>query len=114
MQPAAEGVVRGPEGATVRVLEDPGKLYAAYIYHARVVKDGKPKFQVDAAEAARQVTLQLSRGAYLASWRDTRKGSEVKLEKFEVGGPRQETRLMSPVYSEDIALLVRSTSQTKR
>ena len=38
----------------------------------------------------------------------------AKLEKFEVGGPGQETRLMSPVYSEDIALVVRSTSQTKR
>ena len=106
--------MRGPEGATVRALEDPGKLYAAYIHHARVVKDGKPKFQVDGAEAARPVTLQLPRGAYLASWRDTRSGSDVKLEKFEVSGPGQETRLTSPVYAEDIALVVRSTSQTKR
>jgi hypothetical protein len=114
MQPAAEGVVRGPEGTSVRVLEDPGKLYVAYIHHARVVKDGKPKFQVDGAEAARPVTLQLPRGAYSASWRDTRRRSDVKLEKFEVSGAGQKTRLMSPAYSEDIALLVRSTSQTKR
>jgi hypothetical protein len=31
-----------------------------------------------------------------------------------VSGAGQKTRLMSPAYSEDIALLVRSTSQTKR
>jgi hypothetical protein len=114
MQPAAGGLVRGPEGASVRVLEEPGKLYAAYIHHARVVRDGKPKYQVDADAASRPVTLQLPHGAYAASWRDTRSGSEAKLEKFEVNSPGQETRLASPIYSEDVALVVRAVSQPGR
>ena len=98
----------------MRVLEDPGKLYAAYLHHARIVKDGKPKFQVDSAESARPVTLRLPPGSYRASWRDTRSGSDLKPEKFEVSTPGQETHLTSPVYAEDIALVVRSTSQTNR
>ena len=108
MRPAGEGVVRGPEGATVRALEEPGKVYAAYIHHARIVKDGKPKFQVDGTAASREFTLQVPRGSYTATWRDTRSGSDAKVDKFEVTGAVQETRLISPVYGEDMALLVRA------
>jgi len=108
MQPAAEGTVRGPEGAAVRALEEPGKLYAAYIHHGRVVKDGKPRFQVDGLAMSRQVTLQLPGGTYTARWRDTRSGLDVKVEEFAVTGPGQAAKLASPVYAEDIALVVRA------
>jgi hypothetical protein len=108
MQPATEGVVRVPEGASVRALEEPGKVYAVYIHHGRVVKDGKPRFQVDESPASRQVTLQLPRGSYTAVWRDTRSGLDVKTEKLMVTGSREEARLTSPVYAEDIALVVRA------
>ena len=114
MRPAAEGIVHGPEGATVRALEEPGKVYAAYIHHARIVKDGKPKFQVDGAAAAREFTLQVPRGSYTVTWRDTRSGLDAKVDKFEVTGAGQETRLTSPVYAEDIALLVRAVSAPAR
>src|SRR6185503_12686014 len=46
MQVACEGFVRGPEGAVVSALEESGKLYAVYIHHGRVIKDGRPRFQV--------------------------------------------------------------------
>jgi hypothetical protein len=108
MRPAAEGMLRGPEGAAVRAMEEPGKVYAAYIHHARIVKDGKPKFQVDATATSREFTLQLPRGSYTVKWRDTRSGLDAKVDKFEVSGAGQETRLTSPVYAEDVALLVRA------
>ena len=114
MQPAPEGTVRGPEGASVRALEEPGKLYAIYIHHGTVVKDGKPRFQVDERKASRPVTLQLPRGSYKATWRDTRSGLDVKAETFEVTVAGEEPRLTSPVYAEDIALIVRAEKAPRR
>jgi hypothetical protein len=112
MHAAAEGMVRGPEGATVRALEEPGKVYAVYIHHGRVVKDAKPRFQVDGAATARPITLHLPPGAYTARWRDARSGLDAKAERFEVSDPGQEARLTSPVYAEDIALLVTPATGT--
>jgi hypothetical protein len=114
MQPAAAGIVGGPEGASARALEEPGKLYAVYIHHGRVVKDGKPRFQVDGLAISRQLTLRLPRGTYTAKWRDTRTGLDVKVEKLEVTSPGQEARLTSPVYAEDIALVVRAEGASIR
>lgn len=107
MQSAPDTLARGPEGATVRALEEPGKVYAIYVHHARVVKDQKPPFQVDGAAMSRTLALHLPPAAYQATWRDTRTGSNVKVEEFRVTAAGQETRLVSPVYAEDIALLVR-------
>jgi hypothetical protein len=106
MHPAAEGTVRGPEDATVRVLEETGKVYAIYMHHARVVKNAKPSYQVDESSSARAVSLQLPPGTHTARWRDTRSGADVKTESFQVSGAGVE--LTSPVYAEDIALLVAS------
>jgi hypothetical protein len=107
MHPAGEGTVRGPDGASVRALEEPGKLYAIYVHHGRVVKDGKPRYQVDTTEAARQFTLRLPPGNYRAVWRNTRSGADTKTEQFRV--TNGDARLTSPTYAEDVALLVRST-----
>ena len=109
MQPAAKDLVRGPEDASVRTLEQPGASYAAYIHHGRAVKDGKPRFQVDGTAASRQFTVHLPPGAYTAKWRDTRSGLDAKVEKFQVGSAGQEFRLTSPVYAEDIALVIRAS-----
>ena len=114
MQPAGEGTVRGPEGASVRALEDPGKLYAIYIHHGRVVKDGKPRFQVDETRASRQVTVHLPPGTYRAAWRDTRSGLDVKAGTFAATSESPEVRLDSPVYAEDIALVVRAVDAPGR
>jgi hypothetical protein len=104
MQPAGEGKVRGPEGATVRALEEPGKVYAIYIHHGRLVRGGRPQYQVDAEAASRQITLQLPAGTYSATWRDTRSGIDIKSETIHVTGPG--VPLPSPVYSEDVALVL--------
>jgi hypothetical protein len=110
MKPAAEGTVRVQEGGSARALEEPGKVYAIYVHHGRAVKGGKPAFQVDTAAAARVLVLsRMPAGRYRAAWRDTRTGADVKVEEFEVGeAVGGETRLASPVYAEDIAVLVRN------
>ncbi len=110
MQPAAEGTVRGPEGTSARALEEPGKTYAVYIHHGRVIKNGTPAFQVDGAKLSRQFTLRLPTGKYEARWRDTRTGLDLKTENFEVNSAGSEARLASPVYSEDIALALRAVN----
>ena len=108
MNAAAEGVVLAPEGATARALEEPGKVYAVYIHHGRVVKDAKPRYRVEGVSMPRDVTLQLPRGSYRAAWRDTRTGLDAKTEEFEVAGAGLKTTLTSPAYAEDIALIVRA------
>jgi hypothetical protein len=110
MQPAAEGAVQGPDGAAARALEEPGKVYAIYIHHGHEVKEGKPRFQVDQTAMSRQVTLQLPPGVYTATWRDTRTGSNAKVEKFAVARPARQATLTTPVYAEDIALIVRAAT----
>ena len=108
MRPADEGFVRGPDGATARALEEPGKLYAIYVHHGRVVKDGKPRYQVDAHAMSRELALRLPPGSYAAKWWDTRNGVGVRSETFEVTDASKGARLSSPSYSEDMALIVRT------
>lgn len=107
METAAEGTVRWPDGATARALEEPGKVYAIYIHHGHVVKDGKPHFQVDETAASRQIRLQLPAGSYTAAWHDTRRGADVKTETLTLANPG-EVKLDTPVYAEDIGLIVRA------
>ncbi len=108
MQPDTEVLVREPNGPSVRALSEPGKLYAIYMHHGRLVKDGKPKYQTDAARESRTIGLQLPAGSYTAIWRDTKTGIDSKPEAFVVKGAGTKTTLNSPAYSEDIALLIRA------
>ena len=108
MQPANDRFVRGPEGATVRALEESGNIYAVYVHHGRLVKDGKPRYQVDQQALSRELSLQLPRGTYSVQWRDTRNGAEVKSETLTVADQAQGVRVTTPVYSEDIALVIRA------
>ena len=57
---------------------------------------------------SRELSLQLPRGAYSVQWRDTRNGAEVKSETLTVADEAQGVRVTSPVYSEDIALVIRA------
>lgn len=106
MEPVKDGMVEGPPGASVRSLAEAGKIYAVYIHHGRPVKGAKPQYQVDATAAARQVRLRLPAGRYTAAWRDTKSGRDVKTENFDAR-ETEPAALTSPVYVEDIALLVR-------
>jgi hypothetical protein len=89
MKPDAETLEGGiPEGATARVLSEPGKAYAIY------VKGG----------SRADLKLRLPEGRYEADWLNPRTGRVDKSERFEhPGGDRA---VSSPDYSEDIALRV--------
>jgi hypothetical protein len=100
-------VLRGemPEGASTRVLAEPEKAYAIYVHHGRVVKDAKPRYQVDASRRSASLRLALPAGPYQAEWIDTKSGAPAKRERFSSSGA--EHTLVSPDYSEDIALRIR-------
>ena len=112
MSPAPEGMVHGPEGSSARVLEEPGKVYAVYVHHGRIERNGRPRYQVDSAVASRRIELLLPAGKYEVSWRDTRTGADTKPETIEAHGAGQPVALTSPVYSEDIALVARAAGST--
>lgn len=105
MAPGAD-VVGAPEGATARSLVLAGEVYAIYVHHGRVVKDGKPKYQVDAVRASRAIRLRVPPGTYTAIWRDPKTGASLRREKFTVNRQGEWEQIESPPYAEDIALLV--------
>jgi hypothetical protein len=106
MAPAGGFVTGGvPEGASVRALAQPGKQYAIYLHHGRIVKDGKPRYQVDAARRTAKLTLDLPKGRYTAEWVDTKSGKMNRRTLTHSGGA---CTLESPEYAEDVALAVRT------
>ncbi len=107
MAPAG-GVLRSgaPDGAAVRVLAAEGKEYALYLDHARGRRGQTPRYVVDSTPHTAPLVLELPAGRYLAEWIDTKTGRTARREDFaHPGGPRT---LVSPEYSEDIALRVRA------
>lgn len=106
MAPAA-GVITGgvPEGATARALAQPGKAYAVYLHHGRVVKDAKPRYQVDANSRTAKLVLELPKGRYDVRWVDPKSGRATERKITHAGGG---FTAESPAYTEDLALLVRS------
>lgn len=107
MAPAA-GVITGvvPAGCSARVLAGAGKTYAVYLHHGRVVKQAKPRYQVDGASRAAKLTLDLPNGRYEVSWLDPKTGKWSGRHKVTHAGGG--CTLESPVYTEDVALLVRA------
>jgi hypothetical protein len=80
---------RVPAQATIRALAKAGQAYAIYITGG-----------TDA-----ELVLELGAGTYQAKWWNTKTGTVEKTEEFEhVQGERT---LVSPTYSEDIALSLR-------
>lgn len=103
MAPHDEAIRGGvPEGASARVLAEPGKQYAVYIHHGRIEKDAKPRYQVDESPHTARLALDLPGGSYEATWLNTRTGKPAKPAVFRhAGGART---IESPRYTEDIAL----------
>lgn len=101
------GVIAGsaPDGTHVRALSQPGAQYAIYVHQARLVKDGKPRVQVDGASRRAALRLNLPAGAYRAEWVNPKTGTVDASERFRHAGG--ERRLESPAYAEDIALRIR-------
>jgi dienelactone hydrolase len=86
--PQADGA-RAPAQATVRVLAEAGQAYAIYV-------NGGTRAEL---------LLELPAGGYQAEWVNTKTGVVETADKFNhAGGTRT---VVSPAYSEDIALRVR-------
>jgi hypothetical protein len=98
MQPFNECIlkVRGDDHTKASALGNPGKEYALYIW------SGKPG-------AAAEVDLGLPEGTYGIEWLDTQTGSVVKKEILRAQpGPFHHNTIISPQYSEDIAVKIQS------
>lgn len=87
MKPMTDGV-RVKQGKA-RALAEPGKAYAVYVHSG----------------AKAELSIELPAGSYTAQWVNTKTGGVDRSEKFDhAGGDRN---LVSPAYSEDIALRIR-------
>ena len=102
-----------PEGATARVLADPGRDYAIYIHHGKpgfshnsATPSPKPRPLYSVSSEKQQTTLfcVLPPGSYKARWIDTKTGRLEKTEKLKSSGKPH--ALASPYYREDIALRI--------
>ncbi|MFN7993390.1 MAG: cellulase family glycosylhydrolase [Bryobacteraceae bacterium] len=103
MSPHGEVLKGGvPAGASARVLAQPGDQYALYLHHGRVVKDAKPRYQVDAGPHHATLWLDLPAGRYSVSWLDPRTGKIAKGERLNHKGGV--AKLPTPEYREDLAL----------
>jgi hypothetical protein len=102
MAPASELVAAPPEDASVRLLAQPGRVYAAYLHRGRVTQDKKNRYAVDAASRPSRVGFRLDGGNYEAVWWSPAGGKQVQRQRVKHGGGT--LTLESPAYSEDIAL----------
>ncbi|HEY4089036.1 MAG TPA: hypothetical protein VGM43_24070 [Bryobacteraceae bacterium] len=105
MTPISAADLQAPEGASIRGLEDAGKVYAIYVQHARIVANAKPKYQTETPVASRQFGIHLPAGNWTVTWLDTKTGKDAKKEAVQAALDGL-TILQSPPYSEDIALII--------
>ncbi len=108
MAPAEKLIAAGvPEGASVRALAEPGRQYAVYLHHGRIMSGYKPGYVVDGRKQYTQLEVRLPAGEYKATWFNPRNG---KTEREETFTHTEGTRVLaSPAYQEDIALKVVSS-----
>jgi hypothetical protein len=85
MKPDYNTALQSP-GAFIRVLSEPGKQYAAYLFNGNQCN----------------LILTLPKGKYKVEWINTSDGSVMKTEIIRHQG--SEVTLISPEYSEDIGL----------
>ena len=105
MRPAPE-VVKGslPEGASARVLCEPGKDYLVYVRSGLGATKAKPR-QTSFVAGEVKFGLDLPKGVYQVEWVDTKSGKAVRGENFEHGGGVREFGV--PAFEEDVAGRVR-------
>ena len=100
-----------PSGAVARALVERGNTYAVYIHHGTPgYGHTGPRLLVPRTGSQRALNRQhsssdLPQGSYKVEWVGTRTGKVEKSEEIKSSGGRQ--TLVSPAYTEDIALRVR-------
>ncbi len=106
MQPHNEILLGGvPEDASARVLAEPGKAYALYLHHGRVLSGYRPRYAVKTTASRAHIALNVPAGRYRARWWTPRNGRVEAEEEFS--HPGGALWLVTPQYSEDIALELR-------
>jgi hypothetical protein len=94
LRPARVLIRRGtPAGATVHALGRRGREYAIY---------------VSGGNGAARLSLDLPAGRYRLMWHDPKTGRMTKRAQLSHAGG--EATVVSPRYSEDLALAIRSTT----
>jgi hypothetical protein len=106
MAPDSTVVASAPQGASARALSRPGEIYAVYVHHGRFDRNAKPRASVDEQASSRTLGLELPSGAYEAVWSGPGTGEELGRTALEHPGGRAD--LVTPEYSEDIALVLRA------
>ena len=111
-------VIKGglPSGAMARALVEAGKAYAIYIHHgtpgyshnASPPQSARSPYAVQTGKQQLTLRLDIPRGGYRAEWVNTKTGHIDKAENFNHPGGNK--TLVSPTYSEDIALRVRQAT----
>jgi hypothetical protein len=102
--PASDLVLSSSGGVSVNVLEQRGEAWAVYIHTGTLRQGYRPRYQYRTTSLPATLALNLPAGSYTGEWIDTRSGSVVRTDQLvHVGGAAS---LVSPAFSEDIALLL--------
>lgn len=103
MRPDKDWIRGGlPNGASTQALAARGTVYAAYLHHGRVVKDAKPRYQVDSRPRRFVLEIELPPGRWEVRWLAPQSGRWAGRERFRHNGGAR--RIESPTYAEDLAL----------
>lgn len=93
-------------GHPVRVLAEPGRQYAVYLHHGKIMNDHRPRYIVETKRQTTTFTVHLPQGEYTAEWWNPKTGPVGNAESFShTGSGKQFT---SPQYTEDVALVIRA------
>jgi hypothetical protein len=97
-----ENLVTGgvPEAASARALAVPGRTYALYLHHGRVLADHQPRYVIQTRRQKARLVTSIPAGSYKVRWIDPKSGKEVASAAF-LGGT-----LETPEYSQDIAAMI--------
>jgi hypothetical protein len=102
MQRDTSFVIGGvPEQAFARGISEPGKQYAFYMHHSKLVGDN---YVVQPGIYQENLTLNIPAGNYKIDWIDPVTGNVVSTENISYSGER--CVLATPEYKIDIALRI--------
>jgi hypothetical protein len=107
--PANDLILSASEGISASVLEQRGQAWAVYI-HTGVVRQGyRPRYQYRTLSQPATLALNLPAGSYTGEWINTHTGATLRADQIShVGGS---VSLVSPAFSEDIALRLSAQSR---
>lgn len=105
MRPAKDVIAAGvPDSGNARVLAEPGRQYAIYLHHAKLMPDYRPRYAVQTKAQRIALVLNLPKGAYVVRWFNPRAAKWEGEDQFTHEGGRKV--LTSPDYAEDLALSI--------